>query len=206
MLGNCEECGLKNDKPKCVKCKKDYFLKNGKCLGEYTINWFFFHFICKLLLPSSLTHLPLGQNGRHFANNIFKCIFVNEKFYVLIPISLKFASKGSIGNESALVQVMVWRRTGNKPLPKTKLALFTDAFIWHQGAKGKTIHRSMYSCTNFAVHSQTQCIQYSFCNLINQSSMLQLTNKQISHASFPFNESFKISNLKAANAERIQPL
>ena len=37
-----------------------------------------------------LTHLPLVQNGRHFADNIFQCIFVNEKFCISIKISLKF--------------------------------------------------------------------------------------------------------------------
>ena len=40
---------------------------------------------CGLLNPSS----P-GQNGRHFADDIFNCIVVNEKFCVLIKISLKF--------------------------------------------------------------------------------------------------------------------
>ena len=46
-----------------------------------------------------------GQNGCHFADNIFKCIFVNEKFCILIQISLKFVLKGEIDNKSALVQV-----------------------------------------------------------------------------------------------------
>ena len=31
-----------------------------------------------------------GQNGRHFADDIFRCIFANEKFRILIKISLKF--------------------------------------------------------------------------------------------------------------------
>ena len=39
---------------------------------------------------------PLGQNGRHFADNIFKCIFMDEKFCILIWIPLKFVPKGSI--------------------------------------------------------------------------------------------------------------
>ena len=33
---------------------------------------------------------PPGQNGRHFAEDIFRCIFKNEKFCILIKISLKF--------------------------------------------------------------------------------------------------------------------
>ena len=38
----------------------------------------------------SLKLIPAGQNGRHFANDIFRCIFVNEKFDILNKISLKF--------------------------------------------------------------------------------------------------------------------
>ena len=45
------------------------------------------------------------QNGSHLhlADNIFRCIFVNEKFCILIKISLKFVPKGPIDNRSALV-------------------------------------------------------------------------------------------------------
>ena len=46
---------------------------------------------------------PLGQNGRHFADVIFRCIFLNENFRTSIHISLKFVSKGIIDNKSALV-------------------------------------------------------------------------------------------------------
>ena len=44
-----------------------------------------------------------GQNGRHFADDIFRCIFVNEKFCILIKTSLKFALKCTIDNNRALV-------------------------------------------------------------------------------------------------------
>ena len=37
------------------------------------------------------------------ANDIFRCIFVNEKCYILIEISLKFVPKGPIDNNPALV-------------------------------------------------------------------------------------------------------
>ena len=46
---------------------------------------------------------PPGQNGRHFTGDIFRCIFVNEKFRILIKISVKFVPKGLIDNNSALV-------------------------------------------------------------------------------------------------------
>ena len=79
------------------------------------------------ILLFDLTHLPLDKNGCHFADDIFKSIFVNEKFYILIPISLKFVPEVPIDNESALVQVMVWGQTGTKPLPESMSSLFTDA-------------------------------------------------------------------------------
>ena len=61
---------------------------------------------------------PPEQNGRHYAEDIFRCIFVNEKFDILIKISLKFVPKGQIDNTATLVQIMVWRRPGDKPLPE----------------------------------------------------------------------------------------
>ena len=60
--------------------------------------------------------LRLKQNGRRFADDVFKCIFLNENVCILIKISLKFVPKCPINNIPALVQVMVWRRSGDKPL------------------------------------------------------------------------------------------
>ena len=56
------------------------------------------------------------QDGRHFADDIFKCIFLNEDIWILINISLKFVLKGPINNITALVQIMAWRHPGDKPL------------------------------------------------------------------------------------------
>ena len=64
-----------------------------------------------------VTSFPPGQNGRHFADNSFKHIFMNQKFFILIRISLKFISKSPIDNKAALVQVMARDGTGDKPLP-----------------------------------------------------------------------------------------
>ena len=56
------------------------------------------------------------QNGRHFADDTFKRIFMNENVRISTNISLKFAPKGLINNIPALVQIMAWRRPGDKPL------------------------------------------------------------------------------------------
>ena len=57
-----------------------------------------------------------GQNGRHVADDIFKCIFLNENVWIPIKISLKFVPKGPINNIPAMVKIMAWRRPGDKPL------------------------------------------------------------------------------------------
>ena len=56
------------------------------------------------------------QNGRRFADDTFKPIFLNENVRISIDISLKFVPKGPINNNPALVQIMAWRRSGDKPL------------------------------------------------------------------------------------------
>ena len=66
--------------------------------------------------PPLVNTLRLRQNGCHFADNIFKCIFLNENIWIPIKISLKFVPKGSINIIPALVQMMAWRRPGDKPL------------------------------------------------------------------------------------------
>ena len=56
------------------------------------------------------------QNGRHLADDIFKCIFFIENVWIPIKNSLKFVPRGPINNIPALVQIMAWRRPGDKPL------------------------------------------------------------------------------------------
>ena len=52
------------------------------------------------------------QKGRHFPGDTFKRIFLNEN----AEISLKFVPKDPINKIPALLQIMAWRRPGNKPL------------------------------------------------------------------------------------------
>ena len=69
-----------------------------------------------ILLERSVNTLRPWQNGRHFQDDIFKCIFLNENVWISLKISLKFVPKGSINNIPALVQIMAWCRPGDKPL------------------------------------------------------------------------------------------
>ena len=63
-----------------------------------------------------LATLRPRQNGRHFADDILKCIFFNENARISLKISLEFVPKFRINNIPALVQIMAWRRSGDKPL------------------------------------------------------------------------------------------
>ena len=56
------------------------------------------------------------QNGRHFADDTFKRIFLNGNVRISIKISLNFVPKWPIINIPALVQIMAWRRPGDKSL------------------------------------------------------------------------------------------
>ena len=70
----------------------------------------------KLVVYVLFNPLRSRQIGQHFADDIFKCIFVNEGLWVLINISLKFVPKVQINNIPALVQIMAWCRPSDKPL------------------------------------------------------------------------------------------
>ena len=65
---------------------------------------------------STFNTLSPRQNGRHFPNDIFKWISLNENGWISINISLKFVPRGPINNIPTLVQVMAWHRPGDKPL------------------------------------------------------------------------------------------
>ena len=53
------------------------------------------------------------------ADDIFKCIFLNENDKTPIQISLKFVHRTPADNAPALVQVMARRQTGQKAITWT---------------------------------------------------------------------------------------
>ena len=50
------------------------------------------------------------------AGDTFKFKFINENVLISLKISLKFVPKGPINSIPALVQIMAWRRPGDKLL------------------------------------------------------------------------------------------
>ena len=77
------------------------------------------------------------QNGRHFADDIFKCIFLNENVWILLKISLKFVPKVPINKIPTLVQILAWRRPGDKPLSEPMLVILLThiCVTWPQWVK-----------------------------------------------------------------------
>ena len=56
------------------------------------------------------------QNCRQCADEIFKCVFLNENVRISLRMPLNFVPKGSINNITALAQTMAWCRPSDKPL------------------------------------------------------------------------------------------
>ena len=81
--------------------------------------------ICKNMAipfkPQCVNTLRPRQNGRHFPDDSFKWIFLNKFIPISIEVSLKFVPKGPINNIPSLVQIMAWRRPGDKPLSEPML-------------------------------------------------------------------------------------
>ena len=85
--------------------------------------WYCFVFISGTLFPIKYLwiHISLWtlfntlRPRHHFADNIFKCIFLNENAWIALKISLKF-------------------------VPKVQLTIFQDWFRWWLGAGQATSH------------------------------------------------------------------
>ena len=73
-------------------------------------------FVIMILIGWLFNTLRPKQNGRHFPNDIFKCIFLNENVWISIKISLKSVCKGPVNNIPVCIQIMAWHHPGDKPL------------------------------------------------------------------------------------------
>ena len=60
-----------------------------------------------------------------------KYIFLNENDRIPMRISLKFIPNGPICNILTFVQIIAWRRPGDKLLSKLMLTPFMDAYMQH---------------------------------------------------------------------------
>ena len=75
---------------------------------NYIVPIFIIKWVIHPRLSESFDTFRTRENGRHLADAIFKCIFLNENVWMPNKISLKFVPQGPINNIQALV--------GAKPL------------------------------------------------------------------------------------------
>ena len=104
--------------------------------GEFTVPLLQWKFRSSPFEPMMhmINTLRQRQNGRHFADIIFKWILLNENWWILIKISLRFVPRGPIDDILALVQRMAWHRLGNKPLsePMMVILMMHICITWPQ--------------------------------------------------------------------------
>ena len=129
----------------------------------------------KSSITLALNTLRPRQNGRHFADETFNRIFLNENVRISIKLSLKFVPKGPIYNIPALVQMMTWRRAGDKPLSEPiMIILLTHICVtwpqWVNSIMGNRISVSKTAmkklCGNASISINTLFNQFSFMTTI----------------------------------------
>ena len=78
--------------------KKRFVTEWFQAITLTNVNWWH-----HAITNTSFNTLRLRQDGRHFADNTFNRIFVNENVRISIKFSLKFVPKGPTNNIPALV-------------------------------------------------------------------------------------------------------
>ena len=76
--------------------------------------------------------LRLRHNGCHFQTTFSNVFFLNENIWISTKISLNFVPEGVINSIPALVQIMAWRCSGDKPLSEpmmVSLLTYIYAFL-----------------------------------------------------------------------------
>ena len=147
----------------CVQCHNLCFNRPFHLKRKMKTTWFLTHYyhgewlkwwgILFVYIISSIgveiklvvNTLRPRRNCLHFADDIFNCIFMNEDIWISIKISLKFVPEGPINNFAALVQIMAWRRPGDKPSSEQRL----DILLTH-----KCVTRPQRANINFQLRQE----------------------------------------------------
>ena len=124
-------------------------------------------------LQWNLNTLRPRKHGHHFADDTFNRIFVNENVRIPIKYSLKCVPKGPINNIPALVQIMAWRRPGDKPLSEpVMVSLLTHICVtrpqWVKWNSYIFIQENAFEnvlCKMAAILSPPQCVEWDLNKL-----------------------------------------
>ena len=168
----------------CTKVNKHISVKTRTSVTVKT--WAYGLGFC---LPGSLglcfNSLRPRQNGLRSPDDIFKYIFFNENVYISIMISLKYVPKSLVGNMPALVQIMAWRRAGDKPLSEP-IKIFTTTYRCWQPFGIVVISKPFSHCNNV------------LCSSTHQSAGLFRPNKISFYSSSCYDEIFWLDMAQSA--------
>ena len=116
--------------------------------------------LCCGVLQQMINTLRPRQNGHHFPDDIFKCIFLNENAWISIKISVKFVPKGPIIKIPAMVWITAWGRSGDKPLSEPMMvSLLTHICVTRpQWVKSQCV--AMHVCNGICVNIQYKMYEY----------------------------------------------
>ena len=104
---------------------------------------------------SHLNSLPLDNMAAILADDIFKCIFINENDKISIPYSLKCVPGSPIDDNRALVQIMAWSRTATSHYLNQ---YWPSSLTLICGTRGRSF--ISYGFISFSVTITTQWLQY----------------------------------------------
>ena len=136
------------------------------------------------------------QNGLHFADDILKRIFLREYVRVSVSISLIFVPNGQNNYIPSLVQIMAWRRSGDKPLSEPMVvSLLTHICV----TRPQWVNQFMpYECPyNIDMHDIPLCPRVSciwHCSVAQVSKFAFFLIKIIYH---------QISNIRCTQSPKI---
>ena len=120
---SCENCLLLN-------CDSKRYFRDIETSALKSHEQYWQHWGDRGLLWRFNSLLRPRKNGRHFPDDVFKLFLLHENAWISLIMSLKFAPKVPINNIPALIQIMAWRRRGDKPLSELMMVnLMTHIYL-----------------------------------------------------------------------------
>ena len=123
---------------------------SGNALVHVQVSW------CHM---TPLTHWGRGKMNP-ISQTSFKCIYLNENLWISLKVSLNFAPKIRINIIPAWVQIMAWRRPGDKPLSEpVMVSLLTHYYLCVTRPQWVKTQVTNFSWVYFPIYSlyQTSC-------------------------------------------------
>ena len=106
--------------------------RSSHYLNQWWPSLLLIHTYINIMWPQRVNSSRPEPSGRHFADDIFKYILLNEKLSILSKISLIFLPEDPHPRqESVLFQVMAWHQIGIKPLFKPMMTQTHVAICHH---------------------------------------------------------------------------